>query len=293
MGNNTLLSVYSDILLVQGIEKYKKSFISNKTLRDFGYHYIQEYDYFMKDEMIEDNGFNPIFEIDIIKKDDFFEKLLDLVNTSLFKGFIERFSKLKNRGKKQKLLTAIYDELETLLKKTYTFTEEETIIIENKLKEIVIFLKGKYHSLIEYHNVFRFLIEESDLFYFRNKDLDNQFYTKLYELAYELYLIDDTETEEYMFIEAFISPTPQILPNKIRFITKNNLIAYFLKSLKPFFDNFTYEAIEKSGVFLNKQNKPIKVTDINTALSRGKDKDLQEKSKIDKRIKILIKDYLK
>jgi hypothetical protein len=52
----------------------------------------------------------------------------------------------------------------------------------------------------------------------------------LYEQAYTLHLIDDTENEELDFVNAFTSPTPETLVNKIRFSKNNYIVAYFLES---------------------------------------------------------------
>ena len=71
------------------------------------------------------------------------------------------------------------------------------------------------------------------------------------------------------------------------------IVAYFLESLKPFFYGFNHATIEKSNVFVNKQNKPLKSTDIYASLSRGKDKNQIYKTKIDLMVSELKKQYLK
>ena len=67
-----LLSFYSDLLFINTIQSVKNDFISNSTLQKLGYSYIQEYNYFIKDNIIEANGTSPIFTVDIITKEIFF-----------------------------------------------------------------------------------------------------------------------------------------------------------------------------------------------------------------------------
>lgn len=291
--SNSTLSFYFDMLFVNSIEHVKASFIGNSTLQKNGYSYLQEYKYYMKEEMVEDNGTMPVFVADIIKREEFLERLLNFENSSIYKTIESKISTKKTEQDKATYLTGVYNDIQVLLKRALKLENEEVRLIEDKLIEIINNLKDRYSSIIEYHDVFKYLIKESDATFFQNKDLKYSFYQDLYELAYTLYLIDDTEIDELDFINAFSSPNPQILENKIRFSKNNYVVAYFLESLKPFFNGFTHIAIEKSEVFLNKQNKPIKSTDIYTSLSRGKDKIEDEKSKIDIHILKLKSDYLK
>lgn len=193
----------------------------------------------------------------------------------------------------KKIPSKVYDDIQVLLKRALKLEDDEVILIEDKLVEVIHNLKDRYSSILKYHEVYKYLIKESDATFFNNKDLKYSFYVDLYELAYTLYLIDDTEIEEHDFVRAFISPTPETLVNKIIFSKNNYIVAYFLESLKPFFNGFTHTLIEKSGAFLNKQNKPLNSADIYTSLSRGKNKFEEEKSKIDSQISELKNKYLK
>tara|TARA_R110002049_G_scaffold93391_3_gene230915 strand:- start:21035 stop:21919 length:885 start_codon:yes stop_codon:yes gene_type:complete len=290
---NSILSFYFDMLFVNSIEHVKNSFIGNSTLQKNGYSYLQEYKYYIKEEMVEDDGTMPVFVTDIIKREEFLERLLSFENTSIYILLeTEITSKLKIEDKTV-FLQKVYDDIQVLLKRALKLENEEVRLIEDKLIEMISNLKDRYSSITEYHDVFKYQIKESDVTFFQNKDLKYSFYKDLYELAYTLYLIDDTEIEELDFIYAFSSPNPQILENKIRFSKNNYVVAYFLESLKPFFNGFTHIAIENSEVFLNKQNKPIKSTDIYASLSRGKNKIEIEKSKIDTHILKLKNEYLK
>lgn len=204
--------------------------------------------------------------------------------TSIYENIESEISLNSSGENKAIYLKNIFDDIQVIIKRLSSLEDDEKTAIENKLIEIINNLKDRYSSIIQHHNVFKYLIKESDITFFKNKDLRYSFYVDLYELAYTLYLIDDTEIEEADFIEAFTSPKPQTLEHKIRFSANNYVVAYFLESLKPFFNGFTLIAIEKSEIFLNKQNKPLKSTDIYASLSRGKDKIENEKNKIDAHI---------
>ncbi len=291
--SQSVLSFYFDMLFINSIEHIKKSFISNSTLRKKGYSYLQEYDYYMNEYLHEDEGEMPVFTIDIIGRDIFFERLLNIETTSIYENIESEISTNLDDENKAVYLKSIYDDIQVLIKRLWNFDDEEKDKIENKLIEIINNLKDRYSSIIPSHNVFKYITKETDITFFKNKDLKYSFYVDLYEFAYTLYLIDDTEIEERNFIEAFTSPKPQTLQHKIRFSANNYVVAYFLESLKPFFNGFTHMAIEKSEVFLNKQNKPLKSTDIYTSLSRGKNKIENEKNKIDAHILELKHKHLK
>lgn len=290
---NSPLSFYFDMLFVNSIKLLKDTFIGNTTLQKNGYSYIQEYDYFMKEEMVADDGNMPIFVTDIIKRNNFLDKLLNFENSIIYKKIQYEILELTIEGEKTTYLTNVYNDIQVLLKRVTKLGDEDVNLIEEKLIEIIKNLKDRYSQIITYHNVFKYIINESDTTFFKNKDLKLTFYQDLYEMAYTLFLIDDVEINEQDFIEAFISPTPMLLENKVRFIESNYIVAYFFESLKPFFNGFTHTAIEKSGVFLNKQNKVFKSTDIYASLSRGKGKNENEKSKINKYISKLKEEYLK
>lgn len=76
----SVLSFYFDMLFINSIEHVKKSFISNSTLREKGYSYLKEYDYYMNEFLHESEGEMPVFTIDIISKEIFFERLLNIGN---------------------------------------------------------------------------------------------------------------------------------------------------------------------------------------------------------------------
>lgn len=289
--SNPLL-FYSDMLFVNSIQSVKESFLGNSTLLENGYSYLQNQNYYIKEDMVDDNETMPIFVTDTISREDFIERLLSFENTSIYKKIESVVSTHQDKKLNSNYLNNIYNEIQVLLKRVLKLEDDEVRLIEDKLIAIVNNLKDRYSNIVAYHEVYKYLIKESDATFFKNKDFKYSFYVDLYELAYTLYLIDDAEIEELDFINAFTSPNPKILVNKIRFSQNNYVVAYFLESLKPFFNGFTHTAIEKSEVFLNKQNKVLKSTDIYASLSRGKHKIEDEKSKIDAHILKLKNQYL-
>jgi hypothetical protein len=291
--SNSTLSFYFDMLFVNGIQSVKDGFIGNSTLQENGYSYLQGYNSYMKEEMVEDDGTMPVFVTDIINREDFLHHLLNFENIAIYRSIELDISSSEGIQDKKKHLQKVYDDIQVLLKRVLKLEDDEVRLIEDKLVEVIHNLKDRYSSILKYHEVYKYLIKESDATFFNNKDLKYSFYVDLYELAYTLYLIDDTEIEEHDFVRAFTSPTPETLVNKIIFSKNNYIVAYFLESLKPFFNGFTHTLIEKSGAFLNKQNKPLNSADIYTSLSRGKNKFEDDKSKIDSQISELKNKYLK
>ncbi len=291
--NNQILSFYFDLLFVNSIESLKASFVGNSTLRNRGYEFIPVYDYYMKDEMVEDNGATPIFVTDIIKREDFLNRILVFEKTSILEKIEDKISALDSIPAKQDVLSELYDGLNSLLKRAGKIENDEIFLIESSLLQILNSLKDRYGSILEHHPVFKYLAKESDVTFFKNKDLKYSFYVDLYEVAYSLDIIHDDEIDEVDFINAFTAPNPHLLEKKIRFTQNNFIVAYFLEQLKQFFHGFTHFAIEESKVFHNKQGKPLKSTDIYAALSRGKTKNENEKSKIDSKISDLKSKYLK
>lgn len=288
-----LLSFYSDLLFINSIQSVKNDFISNSTLQKLGYSYIQEYNYYIKDDIIEGNGISPIFTVDIITKEDFFERLTNFETISILKNIELEISQIPEEKDISIYTESLFKEIEILIKRATKIEDIDTNLVKVKLIEIVTFVKDKYSNIVRHHNVFNYLSKDNEITFFKDRDLKYSFYVDLYEMAHTLYLIDDTEIEEIDFINAFTSPHPYLLENKIKFSQNNYIISYFLDSLKPFFYEFSHTKIEQSKVFLNKQSKPFNSNDIYTSLSRGKDKIEVIKDKIDKYILKLKKSHLK
>ncbi|MBR9847492.1 MAG: hypothetical protein GYB35_15945 [Algicola sp.] len=288
-----LLSFYNDLLFTYGISSIKDSFVGNKILKDKGYSFIQEYDYHMKDEMVEDDNVMPTFVTDIIKREDFLSRLMQFENSSIYSELEAQLNLQVDKKEKSKLLNQFLDDLKVLLRRIDNIEDKDSEAIKTSLIKITSTVKQRYESIVSNHVVFKYLVKDTDITFFKNKNLKYSFYQELYELTYSLYLIDDIVIEESHFIEAFTSPQPSTLSNKIRFSANNMIVSYFLESLKPFFNGYNHTTIEASEVFLNKQGKVLKSTDIYASLSRGKNKYCDEKEKIDSWISELKKKYLK
>ena len=278
---NTYLSFYSDIIILNGISSVKSTSTVNSTLYSEGYRYLPEYDYHMKEDMINEDSSMPTFFTEIITKEEFFEKLLNFENKAIYKNIEAEISLVPLKESIAYYLSGVYDELETLLKALRRKDDSEVVLVEKKLLELLKLLKERYAHLVGYHSIFRYLKKETSSSYFKDKDMKRAFYVDLYEMAYSLNLIDDEEIDEEDFIDAFTFPNPQLLSNKIKFTCNNNLLSYFLQSLKPFFSELTNAKIEQSKIFINKQSKLVTSNDIEASLSRGKDKNATEKIKID------------
>ena len=291
--SNLTLAFYFDLLFVNSIAEIQKTFFGNSTLEEKGYSYLEDYDYYIFDDIINPDGANPIFISQIITREDFLENILNFETIAVYNKISNEISIRLGEEEKADYLKNIYSDIQTLLKRVLKNEDDNAVLVEEKLLEMTENLKDRYFSIIQYHTVFSYLIKDTDTSCFKNKDLKYSFYVELYEVAYNLYIIDDTELEQNDFVNAFTQPNPQLLENKVRFIANNYIVAYFLESLKPFFNGFTHLAVEKSGVFVNKQNKPLKSTDIYASLSRGKSKIQNEMNKIDEHFLKLKEKHLK
>ncbi len=168
------------------------------------------------------------------------------------------------------------------------------VVILNTLFTIVSDIQLKFSHLISYHKVFIKIQDNStniNSIFQPKPEIKISFFKELHTLLIELDLIDDVVVDEDVFLDVFTSNRPQTI-SEIIFIKPNPIVAYFLKEIEPFFNNLNGVTIEKSKCFLNKQNKPLKATDLYTALSRGNDKNKDFLNRIDARISKLKETYL-
>lgn len=290
---NSILQFYHDLVFHNGIEVLFASFIKNPDLIANGFEYLQEYDYYIKDEMINDSE-DAKFEITIINRDKFFENSIIKQTFILYQGISDNLIELPE-SEKSKLLIDYYHQLDIITVKLETLEGDLISIVKNEILKIIGDLKIKYQNIVEYHSVFRKLIikTESVMSIFQSKPIvPYRFFGKLYDTASNLYLIDDVEISEEMFVDVFTSANPEP-HSKIIFYKSNFIVAFFLKEIEPFFENFNAVSIEKSKLFLNKQGKPLKSNDLYVALSRNKDNSHTDIIKIQNEIKILKIEYLK
>lgn len=273
---------YYNIAFNEELEIILSSYYNNKELLDDGFEFLKEYNYYFKDEIIID-GDNPTFAISIVKKTDYFRQKLKEEKLNCYKVLSGDKDELINYFNK---LNSIFIKIEGL--ETNEFTE---ILIEH-LKEIIIDLKIQYSYLVGHHNLFNRIRQVNEIMsFFQCKELPYSFFKDLYNKTLELDLVDDIVTTEQVFIDVFVTDFHDG-NNEIVFIKSNYIIAYYLKEIECFFNNFNAITIEKSKAFFNKQNKPLRSNDLYTALSRGKGKNNEYLEKINQGIRILKSKYL-
>ena len=283
----TVLRYLEDILFFNGIQDVLNTFLGNAELISNGYDYLKEYDYYLKDEMIIDAE-NPVFQITIINRDDFFKKYLETNKQDIY-DYLEC-----NEGDQnfQVILVKVYDDLNTYIKKLEAIETKFNETIKHHLIALVEDFRIKF-PIVQIHKIFKHLNDSSGFIsFFQYKDLKASFFEDLYEVTCKLNLIDDIAVLEETFYDVLTSskPNPQ---QKIFFIKKNHLIAYYLKEIEPFFNNLNPVTIEQSKCFFNKQGKQLTSTDLYASLSRNKDKDLDLLKKIKLKLDELKKVHLK
>jgi hypothetical protein len=283
------LKYLEDIIFFDGLETIMASFLNNQNLLEEGYTYHEQIGTYDKFELHEfDDSNNPSMTVTTIDKNIFLEQYLDDCKKMLFQLLKEKDTESTFSA----ALVKVYNDLNGLIKKQSYSDSNYNDIIELHLIKLVEDLRIKF-PIIESHKVFRVLNNTNGFIsYFQFKDLKASFFEELYEVTYKLELIDDIEVLEETFYDVLTSskPNPE---QRIIFITKNHLIAHYLKEIEPFFNNLNAVTIEKSKCFYNKQGKPITCADLYTSLSRNKDKDLDYIKKIKHNIHILQKAYLK
>jgi hypothetical protein len=290
---NSTLQFYHDLVFHNGIEVIFTSYINNHELITNGFEYLQEYDYYLKDEMVID-GLNPKFEITIINRVKFFENSITKQRYLLYQNINDNLKELSVL-EKVILIKEYYNQLEIITVKVETLDGDFINIIKNEILKIIGDLKIKFQNIVEYHTIFRKLTIKTErvMSIFQSKpEITYKFFGQLYDVASSLYLIDDTEISEEMFVDVFASANPEP-PSKIIFDKSNLIVAFFLKEIEPFFENFNAVSIEKSKLFSNKQGKYLKSNDLYVALSRNKDNSHTYLIKIQNEINLLKKQYLK
>lgn len=194
----------------------------------------------------------------------------------------------------KKFLNIQFNLLNSLIEKYDEDMNDCNPEVRTELISIISDINIKYSHYQLTHKALRKLTHRRDnifSFFQIKSELKSSFFEKLYDVTITpLNLIDDIEISEEVFIEVFTSPKPL---SKIQFIKPNATIAFFLKEIEPFFENFNSTTIEKSSSFLNKQGKVLTSTDLYTALSRNKDKKDNDFIKIQHEINLLKKQYLR
>jgi hypothetical protein len=264
---SSLTSFYRDLVFYDGLPELMSTFLNNQDLLNDGFAYLPQYDYYIKDIMVHDGPDAEFIDIIITRKGYLRDILL-----------VERKKLITSLQKEHQNIKPVLDALQGLFIKIESKKDKNYFeLIEEELINVVSDIKILFKD-IEYHPVYQKLHNLNLSFsYFISKNLPLSFFKRLYEITYDLDLIDDIEVSEEAFIDVFTSPIPK---SQIVFIKSNVVIAHYFKLIEPFFDNLSATKIEKSKCFLNKQGKPLKAGDLYTALSRGKDKNHTEKKRI-------------
>ncbi|CAM4319506.1 hypothetical protein [Flavobacterium terrigena] len=273
-----------DLLFSDGFYRLRNSY-EFKTIHTKDYKYI-----FHTDEKI-------FFESWVMKNDlsiqmDFPKYSSIVINFYAYAG-LDIINKNSSNADFKSFLIKQLDTLYNYYTKLEDLKSSEFELINNSINSITSTLYSKYKSLNVNHKLYRIIIEgtnnRSD---FKPKNnLKADLFIDLYEMSekLEMFDIEDLSEEDFLNILVF-KDTSDV--KKLKFTKPNPYVAYYLKSLELFFDNLTPLAIEKSELFLNKQNKLIKSSDLYTALSRGKIDNSRMKIDIDSLIEYLTKKYI-
>nr|WP_315141947.1 DUF6617 family protein [uncultured Flavobacterium sp.] len=286
---NNPLQYLEDILFTDGLNNFMSSFIANEQLISEGYEYYQPDDNYVRFDLIEPSGSkSPELYCEVINRVDYLVNFLNKHKANLY----QKLKTVESDPQFSAILYTFYTSLSIYLNKVSINDSKYKDVLNQHLYTIVSDLRIKY-PIIEKHKVFRIFNDASGyISYFQYKDLKASFFEDLYEVTYKLDLIDDAEVAEEVFYDVFTLPKPN-LELKITFTQKNHLIAFYLKEIEPFFNNFNPVTIEQSKSFFNKQGKPLTSTDLYTSLSRNKGKDLEYLKKIKSNLDELKRTYLK
>lgn len=283
------LKYIDDILFHDGLREFMNTFKNNSELISKGFNYIEEEDCYMSFTVIDyddDRDSSPSFEF--INRDTFLKEFLNENKKSLYLFFKQK----ESVNEFSDVLRVTYNHLHSYIKKAAILDSPYSDIINAHLIELIKDIRILF-PVIESHKVFKFLNINTELIsFFKYKDLKASFFEDLYRVTYQLNLIDDVEVSEETFYDVFTTNKPNT-EQKIRFIEKNHLVAFYLKEIEPFFNNLNSVTIESSKCFINKQGKPITSSDLYTSLSRNKGKNLDDLKKIKLKIDELKRTYLK
>ncbi len=108
-------------------------------------------------------------------------------------------------------------------------------------------------------------------------------FEKLYDIAIDEDLIDDTEVTFEMFFNSLTERNPS-QTDYIKFRCFNNKMKSFIVSISCFFYNLKARSIEESGVFMTKQGTPITIVNFDK---------IKEKEDYTKKLSGLLEPYLR
>lgn len=279
---------YFDLAFSDSGKDLLSDFIGNQQLLSSGFEYLEEYDYYLKDEMVVDD-IQPVFVMTIINRDKFLDDKLNSHKKILIDELRIATNLLapENRGV---FLNDFFTEFYNVNKKILSLDFEHQDKVVDNLTQIREDLKLLYKDYLSNHRLFGKMESLGNIdfgtFFGLKPSLKKSFLTDLYDLCIDLFIIDDEKVSESDFIDVFTSskPNPYL---KIIFEEKNYPIVYFLESIQPFFDNLTFTSIEQSQNFYNKQNKLLTASDLSATKSRNKNSSPPIIKKIDTAINTL------
>lgn len=282
------LEFFNQLLFFDGLKLVIGSFYTENSFTK-GYKFInEENNEFSFTAWVNKDDFS-----DMIHIENYLAKVLRFNTKLAFDLFDKSLVKMEEVEAK-KFLTHQLNLLYSLIVK---YDSNENIAypeIRTELISIISDINIRYSHYQLTHKAFSKLTTSSDgifSFFQVKSEIPLSFFQKLYDVAISLDLIDDVEISEDLFIEVFTTAKPEP-ESKIHFIKPNAKVAFFLKEIESFFENFNSTTIEKSRSFLNKQGKVLTSTDLYTALSRNKDKQNTDFIKIQNEINLLKKQYL-
>ena len=282
------LEFFNQLLFFNGLELVINSFYTENSFTH-GYKFINEENC----EFSFTAWVNKDDLSDMIQIENYLALVLRFNTKIAFDAFDKSLVKMEEMEAK-KFLTHQLNLLYSFIVKYDTDENNTHPEIRTELISIISDINIRFSHYQLTHKAFRKITTNPDSvfsFFQVKSEITASFFEKLYDVAIGLNLIDDVETSEDLFIEVFTSAKPEP-ESKIQFIKTNAKVAFFLKEIEFFFDNFNSITIEKSRSFLNKQGKVLTSTDLYTALSRNKNKQNDDFIKIKNKIELLKNQYL-
>ncbi len=283
------LEFFNQLLFFDGIKLVLGSFYTENSFTK-GYRFINE----ANTEFTFTAWVNKDDISDMIHIENYLVKVLKF-NTKLAFDSLDKSLVKMEEMEAIKFLTHQLNLLYSLVVKYDTDENNTHPEIRTELISIISDINIKYSHFNLTHKAFKKLTNNPDSvfsFFQVKSEITNSFFEKLYDVTISLDLIDDVETSEDLFIEVFTSAKPEPA-SKIKFIKPNLPIAFFLKEIEPFFDNFNSTTIEKSKSFLNKNETVLTSSNLYKTLSINKDIQTNYITKIQYEINLLKNQYLK
>ncbi len=265
------LNTLSRIVFHDETDIFNKEFYHDEKLLGEGYRFVSEYKPNMFFEAYVRFPDSRNQDVEIIN----FEDYKSLKLKSLFTDIEIEIKEIKYSAESlEKILVDVYGELLGIFNKAVK--DDRTKLVD----QIIVLrdtLKFKYFHIVEYHRFYDIKVSKMSLTQglFQPKEgLKTSFFIDLYFLLIDHRAIDSENISQESFTNTLTSPIPH---NKIQFTVNNYLIVYIFDQLKYFFHALTTSTVGDSKLFLNKQGKTLLAGDLNTARTRGEEKEVVKK----------------